>query len=92
MPTARHRIEDAARSYRWRIVVAPPPGGFGWQLRLMCAWLDQHCGRAGWGSAPAGIAGVVNDAVAFYFADRAAASAFVARFCCGYRALPGCTL
>jgi hypothetical protein len=35
--------------------------------------------------APAGLAGVVNDAIAFYFADAAFAHAFVARFCCGYR-------
>ena len=33
----------------------------------------------------AGLAGVVNDALAFYFADAAFAHAFVARFCCGYR-------
>jgi len=41
----------------------------------MRAWLDQSCGPAGWGSAPAGTGGIVNDAVAFYFADRAAARA-----------------
>jgi hypothetical protein len=34
---------------------------------------------------PAGLAGVINDAIAFYFADAAFAHAFVARFCCGYR-------
>ncbi len=35
--------------------------------------------------APAGLAGIANDAVAFYFGDPAFAHAFVARFCCGYR-------
>lgn len=34
--------------------------------------------------APAGLAGVVNDALALYFEDAAFAHAFVARFCCGY--------
>jgi hypothetical protein len=51
----------------------------------MHAWLDEVCGEAGWTSAPAGFTGVVNDAVAFYFADAALAQAFVNRFCCGYR-------
>ena len=68
---------------RWRVVVALPPPG---QLALMSAWLDKHCGRAGWSAAPAGRVGVVNDAVALYFDNRAAARAFIARFCCGYRA------
>jgi hypothetical protein len=35
--------------------------------------------------APAGLAGVINDALALYFEDAAFAHAFVARFCCGYR-------
>jgi hypothetical protein len=38
--------------------------------------------------APAGLVGVLNDAIAFYFDDAAFAHAFVARFCCGYRAEP----
>ena len=32
--------------------------------------------------------GIVNDAVAFYFAEPDAARAFVGRFCCAYRAQP----
>jgi hypothetical protein len=51
----------------------------------MHAWLDDTCGSAGWQTAPAGLAGIVNDAVAFYFADAAFAHAFVNRFCCGFR-------
>ncbi len=77
--------ETAAQSYRGRVLVAVPPGGFGPQLAAIQAWLDRHCGPAGWASAPAGLDGVFNDAVAFYFADEADARAFVDRFCCGYR-------
>ena len=48
---------------------------------------DEVCGEAGWTSAPAGFAGIVNDAVAFYFGDASLAQAFVNRFCWGYRAV-----
>ncbi|MGC2415936.1 MAG: hypothetical protein WA459_24980, partial [Stellaceae bacterium] len=86
MPVASRQIEhDIAQPYRRRVLVAVPPGGFGAQLAVMLAWLERNCGRAGWASAPAGLDGVVNDAVALYFADEAEARAFVNRFCCGYR-------
>lgn len=87
----RQIAQDGVRSHGWRVLIAVPPSGFGAQIAIMRAWLDQSCGRGGWASAPAGRAGVVNDAVAFYFADRAAARAFVERFSCGYRtaARPG---
>ena len=81
-------VAPSAPPLRWRVLVAVPPAGFGAQLGIMRAWLDQSCGPAGWASAPAGTDGVVNDAVVFYFADRAAARAFVDRFSCGYRAVP----
>jgi len=68
------------------VLIAVPPSGFGAQLAIMQAWLNQNCGPTGWEAAPAGIAGIANDAVAFYFADPAAARAFVDRFSCGYRA------
>lgn len=68
-----------------RVRIAVPLDGLGRQLALMHAWLDETCGEAGWASAPAGIAGVVNDAIAFYFDDAAFAHAFVNRFCCGYQ-------
>jgi hypothetical protein len=80
--------ESNTPSYRWRVLVAVPPGGFGAQLRVMQAWLNQCCGPEGWRSAAAGAGGTVNDGVAFYFADPAAARAFLDRFCCGYRAAP----
>ncbi len=66
--------------------MAVSPDGFSAQLGIMRAWLDESCGPAGW--APAGTGGIVNNAVAFYFADPAAARAFVDRFSCGYRAAP----
>jgi hypothetical protein len=84
----RQSEHQGASPYRWRVLVAVPPAGFGAQLGIMRAWLDQSCGPAGWGSATAGRGGVVNDAVAFYFADDAAARAFIDRFSCGYRAAP----
>jgi hypothetical protein len=81
-------VDDSAPRYPWRVLIAVPPSGFGAQLKIMRGWLDQSCGPSGWEAAPAGIAGIVNDAVAFYFADRAAARAFVDRFSCGYRTAP----
>jgi hypothetical protein len=35
---------------------------------------------------PSGVHGVLNDAVSIYFADATLASAFVARWCAGYKA------
>src|SRR5437762_1668120 len=90
MAASRHqpgnKIAREGAPYRWRVLVAVPPAGFGEQLWVMRAWLDETCGPAGWASAPAGTEGIVNDAVAFYFADPDRARAFVGRFCCGYRA------
>jgi len=76
---------EAERQFPVRVRIAVPSGGFGRQLETMYAWLDEVCGPAGWISAPAGLVGVINDAVAFYFDDAAFAHAFVNRFCCGYR-------
>jgi hypothetical protein len=76
---------EAGRQYPVRVRIALPPEGLGRQLEIIHAWLDETCGIEGWATAPAGLAGVVNDAVAFYFSDAGFAHAFVARFCCGYR-------
>jgi hypothetical protein len=73
---------EAERQFPVRVRIAVPPDGFGRQLEIMHAWLDQVCGPTGWISA---LIGVLNDAVAFYFDDAAFAHAFVDRFCCGYR-------
>ncbi|HEY1797224.1 MAG TPA: hypothetical protein VGG57_14025 [Stellaceae bacterium] len=92
---ARPLQRDTDRAFPVRVRLAVPPDGFGRQLATMHAWLDETCGRDGWASAPAGVAGIVNDAVAFYFEDAAFAHAFVNRFCCGYclvetdRSVPG---
>lgn len=76
---------EAEHRFPVRVRIAVPPGGLGRQLGVMQAWLDETCGSAGWASAAAGTAGVVNDAIAFYFVSAAFAHAFVARFCCGWR-------
>lgn len=73
-------------SHRWRVLVAVPPAGLEGQFAIMRGWLDMTCGAHGWSASPAGLDGVLNDAVAFYFTDRAIAVAFVERFACGYRA------
>ena len=86
MPAPAERIRrEAERQFPVRVRLAVPPDGFGRQLTVMHAWLDEICGIDGWTSAPAGLVGVRNDAVAFYFEDAALAQAFVSRFCCGYR-------
>lgn len=86
MPTnPRMPSRAAERQFPVRVCIAAPPGGFGRQLGEMHAWLDAVCGVAGWAAAPAGLAGILNDAVAFYFEDAALAQAFANRFCCGYR-------
>ena len=76
---------EAERRYPVRVRIAVPPKGLGRQLEIIHTWLDETCGAEGWGIAPAGTTGVVNDALALYFEDAAFAHAFVARFCCGYR-------
>jgi hypothetical protein len=80
--------QHAERRFPVRVRIAVPPTGLGRQIEIMYAWLDETCGAEGWGTAPAGFAGVLNDAIAFYFDDAAFAHAFVARFCCGYRVEP----
>jgi hypothetical protein len=76
---------EAERQYPVRVRIAIPPQGLGWQLEIIHAWLEETCGIDGWATSPVGLAGLLNDAIAFYFADAAFAHAFVARFCCGYR-------
>ena len=85
MNGAAWRNAERASPYGWRVLIAVPPAGFGGQLAIMRAWLDAACGPEGWSAAPAGLNGIANDAIAFYFADKASAHAFVERFSCGYR-------
>jgi hypothetical protein len=49
------------------------------------AWLDGNCGADGWALTPSGMRGVLNDALSIYFLDPTLASAFVARWCAGYK-------
>jgi hypothetical protein len=77
--------QQTERRFAVRVRIAVPREGLGRQIEIMYAWLDETCGAEGWGTAPAGLIGVLNDAIAFYFDDAAFAHAFVARFCCGYR-------
>ena len=60
-------MTEAEHRFPVRIRVAQPPGGFGVRLPEMHAWLDANCGADGWTITPAGLRGVVNDAVAIYF-------------------------
>jgi hypothetical protein len=39
----------------------------------MRAWLDDNCGAYGWEITPAGLRGVINDAIAVYFRGAALA-------------------
>ena len=64
-----------------RIRIGIPPEGLGGRLDQIFAWLDANCGANGWTSAPSSTRGVVNDALAIYFADVTLANAFVARWC-----------
>jgi hypothetical protein len=59
-------ITEAERRFPCRIKLGIPTGG---RLTEMHAWLDQNCGADGWAMTPAGLSGVINDAVAIYFLD-----------------------
>jgi hypothetical protein len=74
---------EVERRFPCRIKVGVPIGGLGTRLTEMHAWLDENCGADGWATTPAGLRGVVNDAVAVYFLDATLAAAFVSRWCAG---------
>jgi hypothetical protein len=73
-------ITDAKRRFPCRIKLGIPTGGSGAQLTEMQAWLDENCGANGWAITPAGLRGVINDAVAIHFLDATLAAAFVSRW------------
>jgi hypothetical protein len=81
----RELITTAERRFPVRIRVAVPPEGFGRRLTEITSWLDQSCGADGWAITTSGMRGVVNDALSIYFLDATLASAFVARWCAGYK-------
>jgi hypothetical protein len=79
--SSRLMITEAERRFPVRVRVAIPPRGFGERLNRMHAWLDDNCGADGWEITPAGMRGVINDAIAVYFRDATMAAAFAARWC-----------
>jgi hypothetical protein len=81
----RELITMAERRFPVRIRVAVPPEGLRRRLTEITGWLDQSCGADGWAITPSGMRGVINDALSIYFLDATLASAFVARWCAGYR-------
>jgi hypothetical protein len=74
---------EAERRLPCRIRLGLPSGGFGKLLDEMQAWLDENYGADAWAMTPAGLRGLVNDAVAVYFLDAVSAAAFVSRWCAG---------
>src|SRR5271167_5249809 len=81
----REMVTTAERRFPVRIRIGVPPRGLGQRHTQMSAWLDENCGSGGWAMTPSGTRGVLNDALSIYFADATLASAFVARWCAGYR-------
>ena len=78
---SRAIVADAERRFPVRIAMRLPPGGLGRSYTAMVEWLDDNCGIKGWSIAPAGVRGVVIDAVAVYVSNPTCAAAFVARWC-----------
>jgi len=81
----RDMIVSAERRFPVRIRIGVPPGGFGQRYAEMTAWLDENCGADGWALTPSRVSGLLNDAASIYFLDATLASAFVARWCAGYK-------
>jgi hypothetical protein len=86
MRAAQQAGREAERRFPVRIKVAVPPEGLGSPLDQIFAWLDPNCGADRWTSAPSSTRGVVNDALAIYFAHVTLANAFVTRWCSAQRA------
>jgi hypothetical protein len=83
MRTNQRTANEAESRFPVRVGIGIPPGGLGRRLDQINVWLDANCGADGWAIAPSGSRGVVNDALAIYFADATLASAFAARWCVG---------
>jgi hypothetical protein len=69
MRAPQHAVREAERRFPVRIRIAVPPEGFGSRLDQIFVWLDANCGADGWTSTPSSTRGVINDALALYFAD-----------------------
>jgi hypothetical protein len=85
MRAAQIATRDTERRFPVRVRIAVPPAGLGKQLTQMQDWLDHNAGADGWAMTPNGERGVFNDAISTHLADATIASAFVARWCIGYR-------
>jgi hypothetical protein len=85
MRTACQAAREAERRFPVRIRIGVPPEGLVGRLDQITAWLDANCDAYGWTMNPSGTGGVVNNAVAIYFADATLASAFVIRWCAGQK-------
>jgi hypothetical protein len=85
MRAPQQAVREAERRFPVRIRIAVPPEGLGSRLNQIFAWLDANCGADGWTSAPSSTRGIVNDALAIYFADVTLANAFVVRWCSAQR-------
>jgi hypothetical protein len=77
----RLMITKAESRFAVRVRLETAPAGFGDRVNRMPAWLDDNCGADGWETMPAGMRGVINDAIAVYFRDAALAAAFAAQWC-----------
>src|SRR5437868_3753941 len=85
MSAAESAARDTKRRFPVRVRIAVPATGLGTRLTQMHEWLDQNAGADGWATTPSGERGVLNDALSIHLADATIASAFVARWCIGYR-------
>jgi hypothetical protein len=83
--SAKFMIFEAERRFPVRIRIGVPPDGLGSRLDQIKSWLDANCGADVWAITPSRTGGVLNDAVSIYFADATLTSAFVARWCAGYK-------
>ena len=83
MRTKQRATSEAESRFPVRSGSASRREGLGRRLDQMNVRLDANCGADGWATTPSGSRGVVNDALAIYFADATIASAFVARWCIG---------
>jgi len=68
---------QAEQRFPVRVRIVVPPAGLGRQFEIMHGWLDETCGPDGWASAPAGLSGIVNDAISVLLRRRC----FRARVC-----------
>ena len=88
MRAAESAGREIERHFPVRVRIGVPPDGLGKQLTQIQDWLDHNAGAGGWAMTPSGERGVLNDALSIHLTDATIASAFVARWCIGYRPQP----